>query len=473
MKSAINNEFNEILASEYNHRQHWYEDLFCPVCGEQVTFVRESFGAKCRAAHFKHVSGEKSQECELYIPHSGIYNAALTVIRKTQSASESLAMLVNIKGNSYQFCVGVAFSEEELLYYESKKAEFKISYFVGDQNKSETRLINRGYFSNNHMEKFQLQAGCRDVLISINNTKKYISCADGMTYYHISHTLSDATSIWARKIEKNSLIKSLYVGVKYVLIVPKYAVLHDIYNVIKHIKALPTYDMYLVEISDYSDKAVEVCKKQGYNLKDIREQFDVLWPPIKSNNGIYEVDSNELYAISNFELQYGKNVSCDSLALDEGVYKIGFDKTLAISSETKEFKFALVETRKQQYGKPQIETIIGGEITADDDQYYIYNSQGVQKMVVGQRIKLLPNNFVQQNHKNYPLRKYQCECKNIKYEDWISDALKYYKATEKFIPEEVVYTGGNPHVWQYIRKIKNSGQINCCIKRRILEKIDD
>ncbi len=473
MKSAINNEFNEILASEYNPRLHWYEELFCPVCGEQVTFVRESSGAKYRAAHFKHVSGEKSQECELYIPYSGVHNAALTVIRKTQSASESLAMFVNIKGNSFQFCVGVAFSKEMLSYYESKKAEFKISYFVGDQNKSETRLINRGYFSDNHMEKFQLQAGCREVLISINNIKRSISCAEGMTYYRVSDTLSEDNSIWARKIEKNKLIESLYVGERYVLIVPKHAVLRDIYNVIKHIKMLPTYDLYLVEISEYSDKAVEVCKQQGYNLKDVCEQFDVLWPPIKNNNGIYEVSSNELYAISNLVLEYGQNVSCDSLTLDGDVYKIAFNKTLFINGETKEFRFVSVETRRQQYGKPQIEIIIGREITADDDQYYIYSSQGVQKMVIGQTIKLLPNNFVQQNHKNYPLRKYQCECKNIKYDDWISDALKYYKAVEKFIPEEVVYTGENPYVWQYIRKIKNSGLINCCVKRRILEKIDD
>lgn len=471
MKSAINKELIEIQAMEYNSMQNKFEDLYCPVCGEQVTFVRASSGARQRVAHFKHISGKKSQECELYVPFSGGYYAVSP--RKIQSAGENLALLVNIKDNFFQFYIGISFSEENLSYYESEKTELKISYVSEGRNKTETRLVNREHFSPNHMEKIPLQSDSKNVTIIFNDKSKVISCAEGMTYYRVSEMLSDDTSIWARKIEKNSLIKSLYVGEQYVLIVPKHAVLREIYHVKKQIRTLPIYDVYLVEISEYNDNAVNVCKQQGYNLKDVREQFDILWPPVKNNNGIYEVNSGKLYAISNIELEYKENISCDKMILEEGVYKIDFNNVLLISSETKEFTYMAVKTQKLPCKPLQVKTVIAQEITADNDQYYWFNSKGVQRLSIGQKIKLLPHNLVQQNCKNYPLQRYRCKYEDVKHVDWISDALKYYKAIEKFTSEDIIYNGQNPYVWQYLRKIKNSGYINCYIKRRILEDTDD
>ena len=471
MKFAINKEFEEIQASEYNPKQRWLEDLFCPVCGEQVTFVRASSGVRRRPAHFKHVSGENSQECELYIPYSGTYNAA--VVKKVQSISERLSMFINVKGNFFQFYIGRTFSEEELLSYEAEKTELKISYWASGLHKDETRLISRAQFSANKRERFPLQTGCKEVAVSINNKGKVVSCADGITYYRIIESESDDSSTWARKIEKNSLMQNLYVGEQYVLIAPKYTVLRDIYKTSKQINTASTYDLYLVEIKEYSDKSVEVCRQQGYNLKDIREQFDILWPPTKINNGYFEVNSNELLALSNMELAYGQNISCDNFMLEEGVYRIGFDRALIVRGELKEYSYMLTEPRKLLCKAPRIETVICREIVAEDDQFLLFDSRGVRNLDVGQKIRLLQNNFVQQNHKNYPLRRYRCKREEVKYKDWVSDALKYYKTTEKFVSETIVYNGRNPYVWEYLRKAKNCGQINSYVKRRIMENTDD
>ena len=471
MKSAINKELEEVQASEYNPRQRCLEDLFCPVCREQVIFVRASSGAKNRPAHFKHVSGENSQKCELYNPYSGSYNTA--VVRKVQSISERLAMLVNVRGNFFQFYIGMTFSEEELSSYEAENTELKIAYWAGGLLKNETRLINRAQFSAHQREKFPLEVGCKEVSVSINNKGKVIPCVDGITYYRIIETESDDTSIWARKIEKNSLMQSLYVGEQYVLIAPKYTVLRDMYKISKQINTVSTFDLYFVEIKEYSDKSVEVCRQQGYNLKDIREQFDILWPPVKINNGSFEVNSNELLALSNMELAYGQNISCDNFVFEEGVYRIVLDRDLIVRGELKEYSYMLTEPRKLLCKAPRVETVICREIIADNDQFYLFNSRGVQKLDVGQKVRLLSNNFVQQNHKNYPLRRYRCKREKIKYIDWVSEALKYYKTTERFDAEEVVYKGNNPYVWQYLRKAKNSGLINSYIKRRITENTDD
>ena len=471
MKYAINKQSEIIQASEYNPRKCGFEDLFCPRCKEKVTFVRESTGARDRSAHFKHVSGEYSQECELYIPFSGTYNAA--VVRKGQTVSEMFVLLVNVKGNFFQFHIGVTFSEEELSTYESEKTELKISYWAGGQLKNESRLISRAQFSANKRERFPLQTGCKEVAVSINNRGKVVSCADGITYYRIIESESDDSSIWARKIEKNSLMQNLYVGEQYVLIASKYTVLRDIYKTSKQINTAPTYDLYLVEIKEYSDKSVEVCKQQGYNLKNIREQFDILWPPVKINNGYFEVNSNELLALSNMELAYGQNISCDNFVLEEGVYRIGFDKALIVRGELKEYSYMLTEPRKLLCNAPRVETVLCREIVADDDQFLLFDSRGVRNLAVGQKIRLLQNNFVQQNHKNYPLRRYRCKREEVKYKDWVSDALKYYKTTEKFVSETIVYNGRNPYVWEYLRKAKNCGLINSYVKRRIMENTDD
>lgn len=471
MKFAINKKHEVIQASEYSSEQSWFEDLFCPVCGEQVTFVRASYGAKQRVAHFKHISGKYSQECELYIPYSGRYNAA--VVKKAQSISERLAMLVNVRNNSFQFYVGTTFSEEELLSYESEGMELKISYSDGGLHKNETRLINRTQFAANKREKFPLAMGCKEVSVGVNNTEKVIHCIDGITYYRIIETESDDTSIWARKIEKNSLMQNLYVGEQYILIVPKYSVLRDIYIKGEQINTVPTYDLYFVEIKEYSDKSVEVCKQQGYNLKAVREQFDVLWPPVKTNNGYFEINSNELIALSNMELVYGGNISCSNFAREEDLYKIDFDKVLIIKDEIKEMRYVLTEPRKPQSKARPVNTVIGREIVANNDQFFLFDLCGVRKLDAYQKIRLLSNNFVQQNQKNYPLCVYRCACEKRKYIDWISEALRYYKATEMFDTETVVYNGRNPYVWQYLRQAKNTGQINSYIKRRIMEKKDD
>lgn len=79
------------------------------------------------------------------------------------------------------------------------------------------------------------------------------------------------------------------------MIVAKHTPIRDIYHVRKVINTLSTYDLYVVDIKEYNEKTVEVCRQQGYQLKDVREQFDVLWPPLKSNRGYFEVNTNELF----------------------------------------------------------------------------------------------------------------------------------------------------------------------------------
>lgn len=471
MRFAVNKNREQIQASEYSPAQSWSEDLFCPFCRERVTFVRASSGAKQRSAHFKHVSGKYSQECELYMPYSGRYNAA--VVKKVQSTSERLAMLVNVRNNSFQFYVGTTFSEEELLSYESEGMKLKISYLAGGLPKMETRPINRAQFSANKRKAFPLDVGCKEVSVSINNKEKVIHCVDGMTYYRIIETESDETSIWAKKIEKNSLMQSLYVGEQYVLIAPKHSVLREIYKKDKQITTVSTCDLYFVEVKEYSDYSIEVCRQQGYNLKEHREQFDVLWPPVKINGDYFETNSNELLAISNMELAHNRNIICDNFAREGGLYKIDFNKELIIKGELKDMRFVVAEPNKLQSKARQVDIVIGREIVVDNDQFYLFDPCGVRKLDINQKIRLLPNNFVQQYQKNYPLRRYQCKREEIKCSNWVLDALRYYKATERFDPDTVIYKGRNQHVWQYLRKAKNNRQINSYIKRRIMEKNDD
>ena len=467
MKYAINKENEIILADDYNPRNQWLEKLLCPCCKEPVKFVRESTGERYRTAHFRHKSGKKSQDCELYIPFSGSYN--IGDIKRSQLATDNLAMCVNVKNNFFQFYIAITFSEEDLTDYESQQATFKLSYQVNGRSFNETRLINHAQFSANHRERFPLNVGCKDVSFSINNIKKTVSCADNTTYYRINEAESDVTSIWARQIEKNSLTQSLYIGERYVLVVPKHSPLRDIYHIIQSITTVSIYDLYIVEIKEYSDKTIAICESQGYNSKEVREQFGILWPPVKNNNGYFEANSNNLCIMSNIELAVDKNISCDSLIFEDEVYYADFDRGLAISGELKNIKCIFMESNEPICNVLGVETVICKEVTIDTDQYYIFDSCGVRKLDMGQKIKLLPNGFVQQNHGNYPVRKYKPKKEDISYDDWISEALRYYKSTEKFCPEVVAYNGKNPYVWKYLQKIKNSGLINCYIKRRIME----
>ncbi|WP_251545818.1 hypothetical protein [Pumilibacter intestinalis] len=368
MKYAINKENEIIWADDYNPRNQWLEKLLCPCCKEPVKFVRESAGDRYRTAHFRHKSGKKSQDCELYIPFSGSYN--IGNIKRSQLATDNLAMCVNVKNNFFQFYIAITFSEEDLIDYESQQATFKLSYWANERPFNETRLINHAQFSANHQGSFPLNIGCKDVLFSINNTEKTISCANNTTYYRINEAESDDDSIWARQIEKDSLTQSLYIGERYVLVVPKYSPLRDIYHIIQSITTVSTYDLYIVEIKEYNDKTIEICESQGYNLKEVREQFGILWPPVKNNNGYFEANSNNLCVMSNIELESGKNINFDSLTFEDDVYYVCFDRGLTISGELKNIRCVFVESSEPIYNALRIETVICKEVSIDSAQYY-------------------------------------------------------------------------------------------------------
>lgn len=412
MKYAINKENEIIWADDYNPRNQWFEKLRCPCCKEPVKFVRESAGDRYRTAHFRHKSGKKSQDCELYIPFSGSYN--IGNIKRSQFATDNLAMCVNVKNSFFQFYIAITFSEEDLTYYESQQATFKLSYQVNGRSFNETRLINHTQFSANHRERFSLNVGCKDVSFSINNIEQTVSCADNATYYRINEAESDNDSIWARQIEKDSLTQSLYIGERYVLVVPKHSLLRDIYHIMQAVTTVSTYDLYIVEIKEYNDKTVEVCENQGYNLKEVREQLEILWPPVKNNDGYFETTSNNLCIMSNNELEVGKNISCDSLTFEDEVYYVCFDRGLEISGELKNIKCIFEESSEPIHNALRVETVICKEVSIDTDQYYIFDACGVRKLDMGQKVKLLPNRFVQQNHKNYPVRRYMIKREDSK-----------------------------------------------------------
>ena len=55
-----------IAASKFSSSKYSNKDLYCPCCGEKVTFFNESHGLYGKQAHFRHNHGTYRSDCENY-----------------------------------------------------------------------------------------------------------------------------------------------------------------------------------------------------------------------------------------------------------------------------------------------------------------------------------------------------------------------------------------------------------------------
>lgn len=72
MRFAYNNSLKMTVdAYEYRSSRFLTERLYCPCCGERVTFFPESIDGK--SAHFRHYHGTYRDDCEKYVVGYGVY----------------------------------------------------------------------------------------------------------------------------------------------------------------------------------------------------------------------------------------------------------------------------------------------------------------------------------------------------------------------------------------------------------------
>lgn len=457
MRFAYNNLLKlSVDAYKYRSSRFSTERLYCPCCGERVTFFPESIDGK--SAHFRHYHGTYREDCENYVCGYDVYGQ-----RTNSNDFKNEAIFFEKRGNRYLFSIRVSFSKEELDKYELNES---IMYFkiVHNNNSDEFRqAINRRFFYENQKAYIELQSVGEYVIKALDGESQKFEFIKGITFFKMLGDGEWADNFYiAKKIIKNG-DNRLYLNEKYILIVPKHSVISSSLRIIRAEKSLfSIVDVYLIEFIDRSPSVMEFCEKGGYELCDVKEKFNVLWPPVLQCDEELITNQNEVYLDANFDFIYGATINTNSIVNLNGYSKVYIASEIIVDAGN--IHAVLKCGEKNSVEELPFETTMQmvKEYKVEEDNACLISSLGITKLEKNATVRLNREREVRAYLSTYLVKKISYAFEKKCYSNFLLDAVQYGKTTKKFLASEVKYYGNNPYVWNYLmdcRKNKNISEV--------------
>ena len=464
MRFAYNNLLKlRVDAYKYRSSKFSTERLYCPCCGERVTFFPESADGK--SAHFRHYHGTYREDCENYVSGYDAYGQ-----RANNSEIKNESIFFEKRGNRYLFTIRVSFSKEELDKYEFSEA---IMYFkiVHNNNSVEfQQAIDRRFFYDNQKAYIELKSVGEHVIKVLDGESQKFEFIKGITFFKM---LGDAewndNTFITKKINKNG-DNRLYLNEKYVLVVPKYSVISNSFRIIRSERSLsPVVDIYFIEIDDRSPSTVEFCEKGGYELCDVKEKLTILWPPVLQCDDELFTNQNEVYLDANFDFNYGATINTNSIDRLNGYSIVRIAPEIIVDAGNIHAVLKCGEINPVE--ELPLETVMqtAKEYTVEENNVCLVSSLGIARLEKNATVRLNREREVRNYLSTYLLKKisYDLEAKN--YRNFLLDAVQYGKTTRKFLASEVCYYGDNPYVWKYLIDCRKNKKISEAVLKLINE----
>lgn len=457
MRFAYNNLLKlRVDAYKYRSSRFSTERLYCPCCGERVTFFPESIDGK--SAHFRHYHGTYRDDCEKYVGSYDVYGQ-----RTKSSDLKNEAIFFEKRGNRYLFSIRVSFSKEELDKYELRETIMYLK-IVHNNNPFEFRqAINRRFFYENQKAYIELQSVGEYVIKALDGESQKFEFIKGITFFKM---LGDGewtdNSYIAKKISKNG-DNRLYLNEKYILVVPKHSVISSSLRTIRAEKSLfSIVDVYLIEFIDMSPSVIEFCEKGGYELCDVKEKFNVLWPPVLQCDDELITNQNEVYLDANFDFIYGATINTNSIVSLNGYSKVYIAPEIIVDAGN--IHAILRRGEKNSVEELPLETTMQmvKEYKVEENNVCLISSLGITKLEKNATVRLNNEREVRGYLSTYLIKKISYALEDKRYSNFLLDAVQYGKTTKKFLVSEVKYYGNNPYVWKYLidcRKNKNISEV--------------
>lgn len=452
-----NNKLLKLTVDAYDYKSSRLstERLYCPCCGERVTFFQKSIDGK--NAHFRHYHGTHRADCENYVCNYGFNE------RQTNSGEISNEdIFFEKRDNRYIFSIRVSFSKEELDKYELSET---IMYFnIVHNNKSYEfcQAIDRRFFYEGQKTYIELRSVGEYIIKVLDGESQKFEFIKGITFFKM---LGDGewadNSYIAKKISKNG-DNRLYLNEKYVLVVPKHSVISSSLRIIRSEKSIsPIVDIYLVEFSDRSPSVIEFCEKGGYELCESKEKLNILWPPCEQYDDEIITSKNQVYIDANFDLIYGATINTNSIEIFNSYSRIDIASEIIVDAGN--VHAVLKHAEKKPVEEHPLETIMkpAKEYAVTGNNVCLVSSLGVTKLEKNRIVRLNCEREIRSYLSTYLVEKVYYVLGNKSYNNFLLDAIQYGKTTKKFIASEVCYNGSNPYVWNYL--------IDCRKNKRISE----
>lgn len=443
----------------------------CLCCGEEVYLA--AAGSNERSPHFRHRRGNNDKDCEQYLGQVGAVEHYVSVRKNKQ---EHIEFYFNKERMTFE--LGVAFSEEELRDYEQNKNNMAISAKIC----AEAFLsvpVNKTIFTPGENHFFTLSVYSNNYYVSLSANKKVYSYFDvikrdgRLNIYKVR--LQDKRA----KLHRTDL---LYTETTYIAI-------SEDKNFIQELKGLENsvfvedqfkfhtigIDFYGIAFSiKYADYSLKLFfQKNGYQI-EISESFDILWPPVYTENSNFVCNYDKIYVSSSFKLiSHGNTNIDDSLIqnIDDNLLEILINDPIIIYEKNIDvsIKKSIIQSDDIIYVDP--ETIYMSKyIVSDRYTYFLFDNDGCTRLIAGTTIYLsekdkvmgYKNGHIKEIILGYPLEEESPE-------KVIFDILKYHPQSEKYVSDEFVDVTPSETAMSYLESCYRSGRINTVVKNYIEE----
>lgn len=443
----------------------------CLCCGEEVYLA--AAGSNERSPHFRHRRGNNDKDCEQYLGQVGAVEHYVSVRKNKQ---EHIEFYFNKERMTFE--VGIAFSEEELRDCEQNKNSMAISAKICAEPFLSVP-INKTIFAPGENHYFTLSVYSNHYYVSFSANKKVYSYLDvikrdgGLNIYKVR--LQDKRA----NLHRTDL---LYTETAYIAI-------SEDENLIQELKGLENsvyvedqlnfhtigIDFYGIAFSikcaDYSLKLF--FQKNGYQI-EISESFDILWPPVYTENSDFVCNYDKIYVNSSFKLISHGNTNIDDFLIqniDDNLLEISINDFIIIYEKNIDIsvKKSIIQSDDSIYVDP--ETIYMSKyIVSDIYTYFLFDNDGCTRLIAGTTIYLsekdkvigYKNGHIREIILGYPLEEESPE-------KVIFDILKYHPQSEKYVSDEFIDITPSEAAMSYLENCYRSGRINTVVKRYIGE----
>lgn len=443
----------------------------CLCCGEEVHIA--AAGSSKRTPHFRHLHGNSSRDCELYL--GNLLQNEISIESAVTAAQKRAHSQAGILFDSTRkvFYFSVSFSAEKIQEYESKHSVLQIS-------SNESVLINRTNFSPDNSINFPLKLTSNSCVISIFENHETVNriCFDILrkiefpTFFKVQ-TSGDEYNMAKRHAHGNIFTKS-----QYYLLAEQRSHMEKLLNYspvvslgnIEKIDALGSIIFGApVTISSISKDLSETLEFFGYTLRET-DYLIPLWPPTYWVDGVLCCKSQSIFISSSFELLARGNISCNQEAIEriDNIYKVDISDPIKICQPNGEVISITLDESYQpidilEQGSKHLHMV---DVT-ENGCYYRIDSGGYCLLPIG-KYYLSKDSTIVRYLGNYPETVYlPASGQPISFVRLLHNIQRYYIISIPFTEESLINCKLSKVAEIFIENCRNTGVIN----RKVLEYI--
>lgn len=442
----------------------------CPICGQTVNPAAKDSTKQC--THFRHLHGNNDTECEKYLGTHG-FNGLKNKIKALHKKNLDFYF----SKPSKRLFIGLKFSQEEIEKYQNSNAELAISCSAKGQPFL-IKKINKTNFAADSCEKFEIIRYSEQYSITINNEQLLLYSSVLSPSNPSFFKVSDASNNALSKFLKSDTI---YTNTPYIILL---SAGNKVEIELRKSDSVILLDRFDFKIDKYGERVfgVEVCFKEitndinnllsswGKNIKK-SEQLDFLWPPSFEIEDCFYSNSEQILLRSSFVIEENINTKIKAQNIERkknNIYEISKYNEKKISYKNIDMFFKHVEYNTKCELLTPSESYKKSIIVPNNNTFYLFSNDGIEKLSVGQTVYLTPNSFICEYRKNYQINiiKYINE-QPIHGKELLFDILSNYKIQ---IPYELNVLDNIPqYLKAYLDSCKNIGWINAVVAQYIEE----